>query len=152
MLYCQGYTVSFQEVPNEISLVLLVGDCPHRCPGCHSPELWEAKGEDLEANLDIIIDQYADVITCVCFMGDGNDYHAMERCFKRVQDRGFKAAIYSGYDVVAYDVTHLDYIKIGKYKQQLGGLGSPTTNQRMYTVKNMILSDCTDHFCRKELV
>ena len=152
MLYCQGYTVSFQEIPDETSLVILVGDCPHRCPGCHSPGLWQAKGEDLEAKLDSIIDQYQDVITCVCFMGDGQDYHAMERCFKRVQDRGFKSAIYSGYEVVAYDVTHLDYIKIGKYKKDLGGLDKPTTNQRFYSIKDQILSDQTHRFWRKELV
>lgn len=152
MLYCQGYTVSFQEIPDETSLVILVGDCPHRCPGCHSPELWQAKGDNLEAKLDSIIDQYQDVITCVCFMGDGQDYHAMERCFKHVQDRGFKSAIYSGYEVVAYDVTHLDYIKIGKYKKDLGGLDKPTTNQRFYSIKDQILSDQTHRFWRKELV
>ncbi len=152
MLYCQGYTVSFQEIPDETSLVILVGDCPHRCPGCHSPELWQAKGDDLEVKLDSIIDQYQDVITCVCFMGDGQDYHAMERCFERVQDRGFKSAIYSGYEVVAYDVTHLDYIKIGKYKKDLGGLDKPTTNQRFYSIKDQILSDQTHRFWRKELV
>lgn len=152
MLYCQGYTVSFQEVPDETSLVILVGDCPHRCPGCHSPELWQAKGDDLEAKLDSIIDQYQDVITCVCFMGDGRDRQAMERCFKRVQNRGFKAAIYSGYETTVYDLAHLDYIKIGEYKKDLGGLDKPTTNQRLYSIKNEILSDQTVCFRRKELI
>ena len=30
---------------------------------------------------------------------------------------------------------HLDFIKLGHYDEELGGLDSPTTNQRLYQIE-----------------
>ena len=136
MLYYHGYTASFQEVPDEISLVVLVADCPHRCKGCHSPELQRREGKDLELCLDSVIDQYADVITCVCLMGEGQDDEALKRCAATINKRGFKSAIYigageqRGLELAQY----FDYVKYGQYIEELGGLKNPNTNQHMIEV------------------
>lgn len=145
MLYYQGYTVSFQEVPDETSLAILVGDCPHRCPGCHSPELQRPEGEDLEKNLGKIIDEYQDAITCVCFMGEGRDLDALWRCILKVKKRNKKVCLYTGYNIgLLYSILpmengfrqnlplYLDYLKVGPFIEKMGGLDSPTTNQVMY--------------------
>lgn len=34
-----GYDVTFQEVPNEVSLVIPISMCQNRCEGCHSAYL-----------------------------------------------------------------------------------------------------------------
>lgn len=148
MLYYQGTTVSFQEVPDEVSLVILIGDCPHRCPGCHSPELWEARGKDLEHDLPSLIDQYADVITCVCFMGEGQDYGAMNRCIRYATKRGFKTCLYSGSN--AYGWPPLTYLKTGPYIAELGGLDSSTTNQRFWRIYEDGIVDMTHLFQKKK--
>lgn len=136
MLYYQGYTVSFQEVPDEITLVLLVGDCPHQCEGCHSPELRKAEGKDLELCLDDLINEYQDILTCVCLMGEGRDDKALIRCANMIRDHGLKSAIYigSGEKKGLELALWFDYVKYGPYVQELGGLKSPSTNQHMIQV------------------
>lgn len=136
MLYCQGYTVSFQEVPDEVSLVFLIADCPHRCPGCHSPSLREQTGEDLEVLLPQVIAVYRRAVSCVCFMGEGRDKEAMERCARYVKSWGLRTAIYQGLDGLGdWDFTLFDYIKFGPYIESRGGLDKPTTNQVMMRIE-----------------
>lgn len=148
MIYYQGYAVSFQEVPDEISLVILIGDCPHRCPGCHSPELWEASGKNLVEDLDKLIDEYQDAITCVCFMGEGQDFDDLCWCLERAKERGYKTCLYTGYTAHLGAIeAGVDYLKVGPYIEALGGLDSPTTNQRFYKVEpNGNLIDLTYKF------
>ena len=61
--------VTFSEVPDEITLCINISNCPHHCPGCHSPELWGNIGEPLtEAVIEDLLTSNRG-ITCVCFMG-----------------------------------------------------------------------------------
>jgi len=127
--------VSFQEVPDETSLTILIGDCPFRCKGCHSPELQEAKGNNLLEDIGALIDKYDGAITCVCFMGEGRDEKGLLDCNQIAKERGLKTALYSGSDnAFARMLEFFDYIKQGPYIERLGGLDSPDTNQRMYKI------------------
>lgn len=150
MLYYQGYTVSFQEVPDEISLVIQVADCPHHCPGCHSPQLQMPIGDPLFKDLPRMLTEYEDAITCVCFMGEGRDDAELHACHGIVKAWGLKTCLYTG----GYGMhgCKWDYIKIGPYIEENGPLTSRTTNQRMIRVnwdtldpKNA-LTDITDKF------
>jgi len=148
MIYYQGYTVSFQEVPDEVSLVILIGDCPFRCPGCHSPELQRPEGKDLTQDIQRLIDEYGDAITCVCFMGEGQDPQALCRCAEYAVRRGYRTALYTGKDrheAMKYR-QWFHYIKCGSYVEALGGLDSPTTNQRFYAIGNYTEVDMTWRF------
>ena len=96
MLKYTGYTIAFQEVPNEISLVFNISGCTHHCKGCHSQYLWEDVGRDLSADIADAIRQYADVITCVCFMGGDQDQKELVRLANMCG--GYKTCLYSGFD------------------------------------------------------
>ena len=51
---------------------------------------------------------------------------------------GFKTCLYSGFDTPAPFILLLpllNYLKLGPYDERLGGLESPTTNQRFYRVE-----------------
>ena len=91
--------ITFQEVPNEISLSFLIAGCPLKCKGCHSADSWRAtskarkaevviKDEIMTTNKSKIhpinsntrnqltkeylanrIKQYQDMISCVLFLG-----------------------------------------------------------------------------------
>lgn len=160
MIYCQGYAISFQEVPDEITLTILIADCPFRCEGCHSPRLQAREGLNLEENIAKIIGEYSDVITCVCFMGDGRDQETLLRCADYARDLGLKTAIYSGYtDAWSRYWPHFDYYKCGQYIAELGGLDSPNTNQFMLMVVPsdesadvLNLIDITDRFWKNKAV
>ena len=83
--------ITFQEVPNEISLSFLIAGCPLKCKGCHSADSWSVTSEVNKANetvkskihpinsntrsqltkeyLENRIKQYQDMISCVLFLG-----------------------------------------------------------------------------------
>ena len=94
-----GYDIVMQEVPGEISLALNITGCPHHCPGCHSPYMWEDRGEFVADKLPELLERYKGMITCVCFMGgDQDDQYLAHLCdYIKTTDPMIKLAIYSGY-------------------------------------------------------
>lgn len=157
MLKFKGYTVTAQEVPEELSIVVNISGCTHHCPGCHSEYLWDNDGaQPLFDNLPTILSKYKDLTTCFCFMGGDWDQEDLLKCIKYVKEIApkLKLCLYSGYDSCA-DIwkvlPYLNYVKIGHYDESQGGLSSRTTNQRMYKVspEDLKVDDITYYFWRK---
>ena len=141
MLKCYSYDIVCQEIPDEISLAVNISCCPNRCPGCHSPWLWEDAGESMtEEFLEALIGKYKDAITCFRFMGGDTEPSEIERLAFWIKEKypHVKTAWYSGNDRIAegFDILSLDYVKIGPFRQELGGLKSPTTNQALYMIES----------------
>lgn len=153
-----GYAVVLEEVPDEISLAFNISGCPHRCEGCHSQHLWKYEGILLSKDIESVIDKYKDYISCVCFMGgDQNIEELFQLCLLVKSKYDLKTCIYSGRDISEIDLFrdlvisgYLDYLKIGRYEKDLGGLNKPTTNQKMYQISNCNIEDITHIFWRKE--
>lgn len=148
-----GYSIVFQEVPNEISLTLNVSGCPYRCSGCHSKFLWEDEGMPIKASLPSLLKEYKGRITTVCFMGGDHNLIELAELLKMVREDGLKTCLYSGADDInkfngILDV--LDFLKVGHYEEALGGLDSETTNQRFYKIQHhpITLIDQTENFRR----
>ena len=144
MLKCCSYDIVCQEIPDEITLAVNISGCPNRCPGCHSPWLWEDEGEWLtEEMLSMLMDRYSSAVTCFCFMGGDADPAEVERLARWIRDAypRIKTAWYSGKESLpeGFDLNVLDFLKLGPYKEELGALKSPTTNQALYRV----MSDST---------
>lgn len=129
------YSIVFREVPDEISLAFSITNCQGACEGCHSPWLREDSGKDLLSDLPAFLDKYKNLITCVCFLGEGNDYNALAECLKLVKAAGLKTCIYSGLDNLhsfyIVNARSIDYLKYGSYQADKGPLDNPNTNQRM---------------------
>jgi anaerobic ribonucleoside-triphosphate reductase activating protein len=139
MLKYARSSIAFQEVPNEISLSYEVCGCPLRCDGCHSPELRQDKGFPLDASR-IFADsiKYDGLISCVLFMGGDWVVQDIIGLLSFVKSQGLKTALYSGFDSVPDDITsRLDYLKVGPYKKELGGLNSPVTNQQFFHIPTL---------------
>lgn len=142
-------TVVFQEIPDMISLAIPVTNCQHRCPNCHSAYLQGDIGCPLtEESLDSLIEKNLGV-NCVVFMGEGNDKEGIASLARHVRESypGVSTAVYSGDTEVPecyYDA--FDYIKIGPYIEELGGLDKRTTNQRLYHVQPDWVEDITYKF------
>jgi anaerobic ribonucleoside-triphosphate reductase activating protein len=149
-----NYDVVFQEVPDEISLAINITGCPHHCKGCHSPYLWEYFGDNLLDNLDYIVSRYNGLISCVCFMGGDQNLYDLAAALQIVKAHGLKTCIYSGIDDIGIfnGLTHsLDYLKVGHYDKQLGGLNSNTTNQHFYKIDKSNIIDITERFQKSYL-
>ena len=127
----------FEEIPNEISLGVSISGCTIHCRGCHSRELWEDKGEPLDVEtLCGLLNQH-NGITCFCLFGGEADIDALTELFMYAHKR-VKTAWYSGLDRLPKDkhgiLQFLDFYKEGHFDYELGGLDSPTTNQRLYHI------------------
>jgi len=138
-----GYYITFQEVPNEISLTFTITNCPHFCKGCHSPWLRDNIGKCLKEDIFSIINKYDEMITCVCFMGEGNDIDELVSLAKKIKH---KTAIYVGLDSISDWMLNFDYVKIGHFDESLGGLDKPSTNQKMYQITDDKFVDITYKF------
>ena len=127
----------FTEVPGEITLGISITGCTIHCKGCHSRELWEDKGEPLDVEtLCGLLNQH-EGITCVCLFGGEHDIDALTELFMYAHKR-VKTAWYSGLDRLPKDkhgiLQFLDFYKEGHFDYELGGLDSPTTNQKLYHI------------------
>lgn len=134
--------VVFEEIPDEVTLAIEITNCQGHCEGCHSPWLREDVGEELTPDvLNKLIDEN-DGITCVCFMGEGNDIKGIWELAGIVQKRGLRTALYSGkYNIKKELGVVFDYIKEGPYIEKYGPLNSPTTNQRLYRIYHTLSYD-----------
>lgn len=148
-----GYSIVFQEVPNEVTLAINISGCPHKCEGCHSQYLWEYKGRYIADDLIGLIEKYSTLITCICFMGGDQNIPELLQLAFIVKQYNLKVALYSGLDD---DLSLLplyktfDYIKVGHYDQNLGGLDKKTTNQKMYQRINNTWENITYKFWKED--
>ncbi len=156
MLLLASYDIVFQEVPGEVTLALSLSACPNLCSGCHSPHLREAVGEPLdEVLLDGLLGSYGDTVSCVGFMGGDGDPAEVNRIAALVKgwrQTRLKTAWYSGRAELpeAIDLRNFDYVKLGPYITERGGLDTPGTNQRFYRVgSDGTLTDATSLFDKK---
>ena len=139
MLKCCSYDIVCQEIPDEITLAVNISRCPNRCPGCHSPWLWEDVGEPMTDEMVLtLVGKYSAAITCFCFMGGDSDPSEVSRLASLVKKAypHLRTAWYSGRETVpeGFDIAALDYLKLGPYIEERGGLKSPGTNQKLYRI------------------
>ncbi len=144
-----SYTVACQEVPDEISLIINISGCPHHCEGCHSKYLWDYTGNYISDDIEKIIGKYKGYISCVCFMGGDQNPDELKQLLQIIKSKyHLKTCVYTGLDRLTYIdskwIACCDYIKIGSYQSDKGGLDNPNTNQRMY--KNI-----TNKFRKEEM-
>lgn len=144
--------VVFQEIPDEITLAINISNCPCNCKGCHSSYLAEDIGKQLDTNTIVGLVMANKGVTCVAFMGGDSDpasinqlagYLRNEKLWNNVMD--IKIAWYSGRSELSteIDLVNFDYVKLGPYKEELGGLDNRETNQVLLQI---------DHSCGKPTV
>lgn len=142
--------VTFEEIPSEVTLSLSISNCTNRCPGCHSAELRQNIGTELTNEvLDNLIKKNSGV-SCVLFLGEGNDKEKLIKLATEVKNHSLKVALYSGRDEVEREIwDNFDYVKIGRWDKSLGPLNKRSTNQRLFKIeRNGERIDITSRFWR----
>jgi anaerobic ribonucleoside-triphosphate reductase activating protein len=135
-----GYSfITVQDVPDEIALAISLSGCPLKCKGCHSVETWDPEFGNLidEEILNRLIEKNRG-ISCVLFYGGEWNMDVLNRLFLAVKSKNLKVALYTGLEKseLTTDLLHnLDFLKFGRWKKDLGGLTSQTTNQEFWTIK-----------------
>ena len=138
--YKDSYVV-FEEIPDRVTLAFSISNCQNRCKGCHSAFLRKDVGDILDE--EVLVKKFSKTISrcnCVLFLGEGNDIDGLIRLSDYIRTEfNVETAIYSGRDSVEDCIfEHFDYVKVGSYQADLGGLNKRTTNQRLYYHKNDI--------------
>lgn len=130
--------IVWQEVPGETSLAFTISGCPLRCKGCHSSEY---RNGDLGAPLTQEyfsgqLKKYEGLISCVVFLG--GEWQEQLRILLAIARRNnLHTCLYTGLDSVpGHLVPYLTYVKTGPWISALGGLDSPTTNQRFIDLRS----------------
>ena len=153
-----NYDVVFSEVPDQTSLAIAISGCQIHCCGCHSRELWEDKGEPLTIEAVEELLKLEKGVTCLLLLGGEHDIDGLTRILMRFY-KEIKTAWYCGLDMIpkdkVYILQYLDFVKIGHYDHELGGLDSPTTNQKFYRIEHYPdgdykMIDMTPRFWRKQ--
>ncbi len=135
--------VTLSEIPGKTSLVIEFNNCQQRCPGCHSPHLWEKDKEySLNALLYGIGTLLVSDINCILLMGGTNNGIPLESLRKLVESIYTKwsipVAIYDGRPETEEQKKEmlswygLFWLKTGDYREDLGGIEYPGSNQRLY--------------------
>ncbi len=140
-------------MPDEISLTVTVSNCQYRCSGCHSSYLQRDVGEPLLPALESLIAPYEGLISCLCLMGEGQNTGELKSCLRTAKAHGLKTCLYSGCESVKpFEelLPFLNYLKVGGYDAEAGGLDSPATNQRFYHIAGETLADMTAKFYRRK--
>lgn len=149
MLRFTSFDIVFQEIPGEVTLAVNISNCPNRCRDCHSPHLWENIGHPLNTEtVNELLEKYGDTITCFCFMGGDSDSQEINSIAHFIQNKWnhkLKVGWYSGKGKLAKEIslTNFNYIKLGPYISNLGGLESSQTNQRFYHIRDNRMIDTT---------
>lgn len=126
------------DVPGEICLAFSIAGCNLGCKGCFWSVLQDAPTQELSDQVfaDKLL-EYQGLISGVLFYG--GEWLPDELIFKLQQAKslGLKTCLYTGRQIISAEIrAQLDYLKTGGYREDLGGLTSPTTNQRFIDVKS----------------
>ena len=135
MLKYFRHSVSFTEVPDEMSVYIPLTGCKIRCKECNSKWLWEFSGTPLTPiSLLEILRQYPKEITCICIGGGENDLKALNSLFEFIHSHRINTCWYTGLDTLPTEISlrNLDYVKIGSFKEF--PITDRRTNQRFYKI------------------
>ena len=157
-LYSQVFT---KEIPDELSLGFVITGCDVHCSDCHSKHIWDINCEGLGKPMTIeVLDktiQQQSWVSCILFFGGEWDALHLNNLLQYTKKNyDLKTALYSGrnFDFLKQSILlqYLDFVKVGPYNPLVGGLDYPSTNQRLYTLKNGdIDKDITHYFWRTNI-
>ncbi len=142
MLKYTDYDIVFQEIPNEVTLAINLSNCPNGFKGCHSPQLMQYIGEYIDENVILgLLDKYGTSITCICFMGgDASPYEVeyLAAFIKNTTQEKIKTAWYSGKEKLVdnCNLNNFNFIKLGAYKEHLGGFEIDVTDLKIYQLSD----------------
>ena len=150
------------EIPGRIAVYFELGNCTQGCPGCHSPHLSEQQVlaitplEELEGIAETQATKGANAIVLMGGTTNGiskRDLIELLRCLSSI----LPVCLYSGSDDAERDRDlaergNATWLKTGSYKAELGGLTSPTTNQRFYRIDYRYAKDHSGIYTGTEAV
>lgn len=154
--------VSFNEIPDKTAVYFELGDCNAHCKGCHSPELQEpfrlhddryVSINDCMKYADEQLDKGANAIVVLGGTKTYTDFPLIP--LLKALGTLAPVCLYSGSDSVQTERMRAveagcQWLKVGSYQADKGGLMSKKTNQRFYEIFPCYRKDAYDLIIDKE--
>ncbi len=132
-----NYDILIKEIPWKMSLCFAMTGCNIKCSGCHSKELWDSNNWK-ELTLEVIEElalKYKGLFDVILFFGGEWNGQQFITLLEQLKTKGYSLALYTWLNSIGQNIKqYLDYLKTGPYVQELGGLESETTNQRLFSL------------------
>lgn len=131
--------ITLNEVPNKVAVFVEFSNCHLKCEGCHSnhlhSDMFDGEKTDIKYILSYVEKQIDKGAEYIVLMGGDTNGVPKEDLYLLI-DRLAEIApvmLYSGSeDTSILTETNLTLLKTGGYIEELGGLLSPTTNQKVF--------------------
>jgi len=128
--------VLLREIPTEISLAFYITGCKLNCKNCHWKEANDTlAGDELDVDtFQMYLDKYHHTVSNILFMGGEWEKERLVEFLKISKMYNLKTSLYTGLNLIEVDneiLENLNYIKTGRWVEELGGLESEITNQRL---------------------
>ena len=133
--------VTLNELPDKIAVYFEIGECVLGCKGCHSPHLQvpvphKMTLEEMCNYAELQIERGANSLVLMGGTTNSMDFDTLKEVIDALSIIA-PLGLYSGSDDEEVhkrlaDTTDLTWLKTGSYQDELGGLRSPTSNQKFY--------------------
>lgn len=154
--------ITLNEVPDHVAFYFEIGNCTQNCPHCHSPHLTTQPTlaftsiEDMECMAEHAAEQGATALVLMGGTTNGISDDDLITILSRLSCI-LPVCLYSGSDDEEHDKTitqkgGVAWLKTGTYKEELGGLPSPTTNQRFYKLTDRFVLDNQDNLIQRDTI
>ena len=153
--------ITLTEIPDRISYFIELGNCSKHCPNCHSPYLSDTviSPPDL-AGVERMVEHAAERgADAIVLMGGTTNGISDDDLITICQTLGniLPVGLYSGRDDEERDKDialrgSLHWLKTGSYKEELGGLDSPRTNQRFYELEARFVFDRSGSYIQTDTI
>ena len=131
--------ITLNEVPNKVAVYIEFNNCNLKCKGCHSPHLhsdyFDGERIEIKEILSYVNKQVNKGANYIVLMGGDNNNVMPSDLYTLINklDDIAPVMLYSGSeDTSILTETNLTLLKTGGYIEELGGLLSPTTNQKVF--------------------
>ena len=135
------FGTTLQEVPDHLAFYIEFGECTQGCKNCHSQHLWQPLDshmsiEDVINYAEKIVEMGANAIVLMGGTTNNIPFGVLIMLINKLAELA-PVCLYSGSGNTTEDFyiakySNLTWLKTGKYEDTLGGLQSPTTNQKFY--------------------
>ena len=140
--------ITLNEVPNKVAVFIEFNNCHLKCEGCHSnhlhSDMFDGEKTDIKYILSYVekqIDKGAEYIVLMGGDTNGVQKEALYLLIDRLAEIA-PVMLYSGSeDISILTETNLTLLKTGGYSEELGGLLSPTTNQKVFKKESEFISN-----------
>ena len=131
--------ITLNEVPNKVAVFVEFSNCHLKCEGCHSnhlhSDMFDGEKTDIKYILSYVEKQIDKGAEYIVLMGGDTNGVTKEDLYLLIGRLAEIAPVmlYSGLeDTSILTDTNLTLLKTGGYIEELGGILSPTTNQKVF--------------------